>query len=89
MVAVRLLALFACMLGMPHIPSVNTKQRRLLRLMFTDPVPGSIVCCDIEALLRDAGADVVEDNGSRVRFVCKGVVGRLSSPTPREGGEAL
>ncbi|MEQ8347351.1 MAG: type II toxin-antitoxin system HicA family toxin [Sneathiellaceae bacterium] len=48
---------------------MNSKHRRTLAALFHDPVSASILWADIESLLMAAGAEVVEDRGSRVRFV--------------------
>lgn len=48
---------------------MNSKQRRTLKAVFTDPVSGTIAWADIESLLVAAGCSIVEGTGSRVRFV--------------------
>jgi len=48
---------------------VNSKHRRTLAAVFTDPVPGSIAWADIEGLLAAVGCETLEGRGSRVRFV--------------------
>ena len=53
---------------------MNSKQRKTLKAVFTDPVSGSIEWAAIESLLISAGAVVIEGSGSRVRFECKGVI---------------
>ena len=49
---------------------MNNKHRKTLATDFTDPVSGTVEWSAIEKLLIAAGADVIEGNGSRVRFVC-------------------
>ena len=48
---------------------MNSKQKRTLRAIFTEPVSGNIDWSDIESLLLAVGCKVVEGRGSRVRFV--------------------
>jgi hypothetical protein len=61
---------------------MNSKHAKTLKAVFTDPVSGTIAWADVESLLVAAGAEVVEGNGSRVRFVCKGVVASFHRPHP-------
>jgi hypothetical protein len=61
---------------------VNSKQSRTLKLVFADPVLATVEWSAIESLLVAAGCDVVEGSGSRVRFVCKGVVATFHRPHP-------
>jgi len=63
---------------------MNRKQRGVLDAVFSDPVSGTIAWSDLESLLKAAGAEVVEGNGSRVRFVCKGVVATFHRPHPEK-----
>jgi hypothetical protein len=53
---------------------MNSKQERVLRTVFTDPVSPSVEWAAIEALLVAAGCRVIEGGGSRVRFECRGIV---------------
>ncbi len=61
---------------------MNSKQRRTLDLVFTDPVPGTLAWADIESLLIAAGAEVIEGRGSRVRFVLGDEVESFHRPHP-------
>ncbi|MBM1817166.1 type II toxin-antitoxin system HicA family toxin [Pseudosulfitobacter pseudonitzschiae] len=61
---------------------MNSKQRKTLKAIFTDPVSGTIEWVRIESLLVAAGAETIEGNGSRVRFVKDGVVGSFHRPHP-------
>ena len=47
---------------------MNNKHRKTLAVVFTDPVSGTVEWAAIEKLLIAAGADVIEGNGSQVRF---------------------
>jgi hypothetical protein len=62
--------------------AVNSRQARTLKAVFTDPVPSGIEWLAIERLLIAAGCVLIEGRGSRVRFVCKGVVVSFHRPHP-------
>lgn len=55
---------------------------RTLKAVFRDPVSATLAWADIESLLIGAGCEVIEGRGSRVRFVCKGVVASFHRPHP-------
>ena len=61
---------------------MNSRQARTLKAVFADPVSGTLAWADIESLLVWVGCEVVEGSGSRVRFVCKGVVASFHWPHP-------
>ena len=61
---------------------MNSKHRRTLEAIFTEPVSGTINWADIESLLVWAGAEVIEERGSRVRFVCRSEVESFHRPHP-------
>ena len=61
---------------------MNSKQRKTLGAIFTDPVSGTLAWADIEGLLVAAGARVIEGNGSRVRLVCRDEVESFHRPHP-------
>ena len=61
---------------------MNSKQRRTLQAVFTDPVSGSVAWAAIESRLIAAGSVVIEGSGSRVRFECKGVIASFHRPHP-------
>lgn len=61
-----------------------SKQKRTLASIFKDPVPASMVWKDNESLLISAGADIIEGNGSRVRFHKGGVIASFHRPHPRK-----
>ena len=63
---------------------MNSKHRKTLVAVFSDPVPASLAWVDIEALLVSLGCDLVEGSGSRVRFVYRGVVASFHRPHPRK-----
>lgn len=47
---------------------MNSKHKRVLDAIFRDPVKGTIAWVDIESLLVAVGCQIIEGNGSRVRF---------------------
>jgi hypothetical protein len=61
---------------------VNSKQRKTLEAIFRDPVSGTIEWAAIESLLLAAGCELVEGNGSRVRFVFSGRIASFHRPHP-------
>jgi len=63
---------------------MNSKQKRTLAAIFKDPVSASMVWKEIESLLISAGADVIEGNGSRVRFHKDGIIATFHRPHPKK-----
>lgn len=61
---------------------MNNKHRRTLAAVFRDPISGTIAWTDIEALLINVGADVIEGSGSRVRFNYSGEIATFHRPHP-------
>lgn len=61
---------------------MNSKHRRTLAAVFTDPVSGTIEWAAVEGLLVAAGAQEIEGRGSRVRFVRGGEVATFHRPHP-------
>ena len=61
---------------------MNSKHKKTLRAVFSDPVSGTINWADIEALLVACGAEVVEGSGSRVRFHVNGMIETFHRPHP-------
>lgn len=61
---------------------MNSTHRKTLALVFKDPVSGTIEWSSIEGLLVAIGAEVIEGNGSRVRFVKDGEVETFHRPHP-------
>ena len=52
---------------------MNQKHRRTLEAVFDDPVRSTIPWRDIEGMLKAAGAEITEGEGSRVRIALNGV----------------
>ena len=61
---------------------MNSKQRRTLKAVFTDPVSPAIPWAAIEILLIAVGCELVEGKGSRVRFSKDGMVQTFHRPHP-------
>jgi len=63
---------------------MNSKQKRTLVAIFKDPVSSSMVWKEIESLLISVGAEVIEGNGSRVRFHKNGIIVSFHRPHPKK-----
>ena len=63
---------------------MNSKQKCTLAAIFKDPVSASMVWKEIESLLISVGADVIEGNGSRVRFHKDGIIATFHRPHPKK-----
>jgi len=63
---------------------MNSRQRRTLEAVFTDPVPASLEWAAIEGLLVAVGCSTIEGRGSRVRFECRGVIASFHRPHPEK-----
>ncbi|MCB1416130.1 MAG: type II toxin-antitoxin system HicA family toxin [Phyllobacteriaceae bacterium] len=63
---------------------MNSKQKKTLAAVFSDPVSGTINWSDIEKLLTAAGAEIVEGSGSRVRFHKNGEIETFHRPHPEK-----
>jgi len=63
---------------------MNSKQRRTLGALFTDPVPADIAWKDIESLLLAVGCAPIEGSGSRIRFERDGIVATFHRPHPQK-----
>lgn len=65
-----------------YLAAMNSKHRKTLATVFTDPVSGTIEWAAVESLLLAAGARLIEGSGSRVRFEKDGEVGAFHRPHP-------
>jgi hypothetical protein len=63
---------------------MNQKHRRTLEAIFDDPVRSNIPWRDIEAMLKSAGAEITEGEGSRVRIALSGVRAVFHRPHPQK-----
>ncbi|MGA2792324.1 MAG: type II toxin-antitoxin system HicA family toxin [Roseiarcus sp.] len=61
---------------------MNSRHRRTLARIFTEPPPSDLRWNDIEALFRSAGAEISEGAGSRVRVAVNGVRAVFHRPHP-------
>lgn len=66
---------------------MNSKHQKTLRMVFADPVDGSIEWARIESLLRALGCRVIEGSGSSVTFERDGLRAYFHRPHPQR--EAL
>jgi hypothetical protein len=65
-----------------YLAPMNSKHRKTLAAVFTDPVSGTIEWAAVESLLLAAGARLIEGRGSRVRFEKDGEVATFHRPHP-------
>lgn len=63
---------------------MNSRHRKTLEAVFTDPVSGTVEWRAIEALLVAVGCLVIEGSGSRVRFEYRGVIASFHRPHPEK-----
>jgi hypothetical protein len=61
---------------------MNKAHRKTLDAIFSQPVSGTLGWRSVEALFVALGAQVVEGNGARVRFVLHGIIGTFHRPHP-------
>ncbi|WP_432241480.1 type II toxin-antitoxin system HicA family toxin [Herbaspirillum robiniae] len=61
---------------------MKSAHQKTLAAIFGNPVPTSLEWRKIEALFEALGAQIVEGNGSRVRFVLNGGIGTFHRPHP-------
>jgi len=63
---------------------MNSKQKKTLAAVFTEPLKGTLAWADIEGLLIAVGAEVIEGSGSRVRFEKDAVSAYFHRPHPEK-----
>ena len=63
---------------------LSSRHQKTLTAIFADPVKSSIEWDSIEALLKAAGAEISEGNGSRVRIALNGVRAVFHRPHPEK-----
>lgn len=61
---------------------MNKSHHRTLEAIFSQPVPGIFEWRRMEALFVALGAQTIEGNGSRVRFVLNGIIATFHRPHP-------
>lgn len=74
--------MLAILASTPYVAPMNSKHRKTLAAVFTDPVSGTIEWTAVESLLLAAGARLIEGRGSRVRFEKDGEVATFHRPPP-------
>ena len=65
-----------------YYSTVNNRQLRTYREIYTDPVMANLKWSDIESLLLALGAKISEGNGSRVRIELNGQRAVFHRPHP-------
>jgi hypothetical protein len=63
---------------------MNQKHQGTLAAVFDDPVRSNISWRNIEAMLKAAGAEITEGEGSRVRIALNGVRAVFHRPHPQK-----
>jgi hypothetical protein len=63
---------------------LNSKQCKVLKLIFTNPVPADILWKDIESLLKALDAEITQGQGSRVRVKLNGIRAVFHEPHPEK-----
>ena len=63
---------------------MNNKHQNTLKAIFTNPVPANIAFKNLESLFMALGAQLIEGDGSRVRFVLNEIVVTFHRPHPRK-----
>ncbi len=66
------------------IAIVNKKHQRTLESIFKQPVQSNVVWKDVEALMLYLNAEVIEGQGSRVRFALNGIRATFHRPHPKK-----
>lgn len=69
------------------IPHMNSRHRKTLGAIFSDPVPANVEWRRIEALFKALGCDIIEGSGSRVTALYEGRKAAFHRPHP--GKDAL
>lgn len=63
---------------------MNRKQSKTLEAIFSEPILRNIVWGDVVSLIRGLGGNVLQGDGSRVRFDLNGVSLNIHSPHPQK-----
>jgi len=64
------------------LTNMNSRHRKTLAAIFTEPVSTTLEWARIEALFVALGSQVIEGRGPRVRFELKGAVATFHRPHP-------
>ena len=63
---------------------MNKKQRKIYDAIFANPIRRNIVWDDVVSLVEALGGNIVQGNGSRVRFSLNGITLNIHSPHPQK-----
>jgi hypothetical protein len=63
---------------------MNSKNKKIMELVFKDPIQANILWTDIEGLLVDLGAKLSNGSGSRVRVKLNDVRAVFHRPHPQK-----
>jgi hypothetical protein len=63
---------------------MNRKQRNTYDAIFTEPILRNIAWTDVVSLVKALGGEVIQGDGSRVRFDLNGVSLNIHSPHPQK-----
>ena len=63
---------------------MNKKQRKTYEAIFATPIKRNIVWNEVVSLVEAMGGNVVQGNGSRVRFSMNGISLNIHSPHPQK-----
>ena len=63
---------------------MNKSHRKVLEVIFKQPVAKTLEWRKIEALFQGVGAKIIEGAGSRVRFELNGVIATFHRPHPQK-----
>jgi hypothetical protein len=63
---------------------MNSKHKKIMELVFKNPIQANILWTDIEGLLVTLGAELSEGSGSRVRVKLNGIRAVFHRPHPKK-----
>jgi hypothetical protein len=63
---------------------MNSKHKKIMEMVFKNPVQAGILWADIEGLLVALGAQISEGSGSRVRVKLNGIRAVFHRPHPQK-----
>jgi hypothetical protein len=63
---------------------MNRKQRNTYDALFAEPIRCNIAWSDVVSLIKALGGEVIQKEGSRVRFDLKGISLNIHSPHPQK-----
>ncbi|MBE9167311.1 type II toxin-antitoxin system HicA family toxin [Pleurocapsales cyanobacterium LEGE 06147] len=63
---------------------MNRKQRNTYDALFAEPIRRNIAWSDVVSLIKALGGEVIQKEGSRVRFDLKGISLNIHSPHPQK-----